>query len=217
MLALAIRGGVRHKFVDHTDELVTIELTRDGFKPFRCSWSIADAKRAGLAGRQNWRKFPRAMLRARVISEALRAYAPDLLGGAYVPGEVQQDGEPEEVIDAQIVEEEPPAHRDDAGVGDREMLEVLFAEQLEVALTSKTIAQSDGAAATLRGWLEADREKTLDDLFAAAWALIMPAAIDGAQAAKMARRLQTEDGQKGLRRSIYTKLRHIVERMQETP
>ena len=120
MLRVAIQGGVRVAYPDFTGERVTVELTRPDFEPFRCSWSIADAKRAGLAGRQNWRKYPRAMLRARAVAEALRAYAPDLLAGAYLPEELGQadtetppqarheaPSEPEGITDAQIVDPAP--------------------------------------------------------------------------------------------------------------
>ena len=51
---------------------------------------MEDAKRAGLGGKDNWRKYPKAMLRARCISGALRAWAPDAIGaGVYVEGEIE--------------------------------------------------------------------------------------------------------------------------------
>ena len=91
MLKVAIAGGVRVSYPDFTSERVTVELTRPGFEPFRCTWDLKMAKNAQLAGRQNYRKFPRAMLRARAVSEAVRAYCPDLLSGAYLPEELTPD------------------------------------------------------------------------------------------------------------------------------
>ena len=229
MLRVAIQGGVTVAYPDFGQDLVTVELRRPNFEPFRCSWSLDDAKRAGLAGRQNWRKYPRAMLRARAVAEALRAYAPDLLAGAYLPDELDQPPQSaqaaperaEDIIDADIVEpppqapQEPPASREGGAIGDREHLDALFGEQLERAIASKTLA--GGPAEQVREWLDLDRESTMSDLHASAWALIMPRTIDEAQARKMARRLGTDDGQAGLRRQIYQKLGPIVERMRESP
>jgi hypothetical protein len=45
-------------------------------------WTIEMAKRAGLVGKDNWKNYPRAMLRARCIAEGVRATYPAALGGA---------------------------------------------------------------------------------------------------------------------------------------
>jgi len=51
------------------------------------------AKQAGLGGKDNWSKYPRQMLRARVLSEGIRATFPGCNTGFYTPEEVQ-DFEP---------------------------------------------------------------------------------------------------------------------------
>ena len=56
--------------------------------PTTMSFSLDDAKQAGLAGGDNWRKFPAAMLRARALSAICRAVFPDLLLGVYDPDEL---------------------------------------------------------------------------------------------------------------------------------
>jgi hypothetical protein len=48
------------------------------------TFSMEDAKRQGLAGKDNWRKFPQNMLFARAISNAIRIYAPDVFNGTLV-------------------------------------------------------------------------------------------------------------------------------------
>ena len=53
------------------------------------TFSIEDAKQAGLTGNDNWRKFPSAMLRARALSAICRAVFPDLLLGVYDPEELE--------------------------------------------------------------------------------------------------------------------------------
>lgn len=57
-------------------------------------WSIEMARRAGLTGKDNWKNYPRAMLRARCIGEGVRAVYPAALGGALLVEEAQ-DLEPE--------------------------------------------------------------------------------------------------------------------------
>ena len=49
---------------------------------------MADAVTAGLAGGDNWRKHPKAMLRARALSAIARLVYPDLLLGVYDPDEL---------------------------------------------------------------------------------------------------------------------------------
>lgn len=49
----------------------------------RVVFTMADAKRMGLAGKDNWTKQPEDMLFARTITRAQRRYAPEALG-AYV-------------------------------------------------------------------------------------------------------------------------------------
>ncbi|MBA3690219.1 MAG: hypothetical protein H0W82_02260 [Actinobacteria bacterium] len=54
------------------------------------TWTIDDAKQAKLAGKDNWTKYPRAMLWARAMTEGGRTYCPGLFGGvrAYDPEEL---------------------------------------------------------------------------------------------------------------------------------
>jgi hypothetical protein len=56
--------------------------------PVVITWTLEDAKRAGVAGKGNWTKYPRQMLRARVISEGVRAVMPGVVVGIYTPEEV---------------------------------------------------------------------------------------------------------------------------------
>ena len=77
---------------------------------FVVEWDMEKAETAGLAGKDNWRKYAASMLKARAITEVIREGAPDVtLFIAYTPEElgatVTEDGEP---IDLQQVQQAAP-------------------------------------------------------------------------------------------------------------
>lgn len=77
---------------------------------FTVRWSHADAVKAGLAGKDNWVKYERSMLKARAITEVIREGAPDVtLVAAYTPEElganVNEEGEP---IQFEATPQRPP-------------------------------------------------------------------------------------------------------------
>lgn len=82
-LALAKRAGVRCQWSETTDQIATLHMSRGG-EEFVSTYTIAMAKRAGLAGRATWAKYPEAMLRARAITAGIRAFCPDVLGAGAV-------------------------------------------------------------------------------------------------------------------------------------
>ena len=53
----------------------------------RISWDMERARTAGMAGKDNWKKFPRQMLRSRTVSEGVRTVYPLATSGMYVPEE----------------------------------------------------------------------------------------------------------------------------------
>ena len=58
------------------------------------NWTLARATKAGLLGNDTWKKYPRQMLRSRVVSEGVRTVYPGATSGMYVPEEVQDFDEP---------------------------------------------------------------------------------------------------------------------------
>jgi len=65
-----------------SDKQVTVRITRgDGLTEAEATWTIGDAQRAGLAGKQVWQRYPRHMLRARALSEAASMACPDVALG----------------------------------------------------------------------------------------------------------------------------------------
>jgi hypothetical protein len=78
--------------VESTDQKATYETKRVGHpQPVRMSWTIDQAKQAGLvvAG-GTWTKHPAAMLRARCQSALVRAVYQDLLLGVYDADEARE-------------------------------------------------------------------------------------------------------------------------------
>ena len=90
MLARFQQSGGRVEWHDHTNEKVAATFSHPAGGSLRIDWDMARAKAAGLGGKDNWRSYPRQMLRARVISEGVRATFPAVLNGMYTPEEVQE-------------------------------------------------------------------------------------------------------------------------------
>lgn len=66
------------------------EVTRRGEQPQRRTFSIADAKRAGLAGKAGpWQQYPDRMLQLRARGFAIRDVFPDALRGVITAEEAQ--------------------------------------------------------------------------------------------------------------------------------
>ena len=113
MQSLAHRAGVTAEWVETTDTAAVVRLSRAGQAAREFAFREADARRAGLWGNAGpWTQYPRAMLIARCISAAIRAYCPDVLGGGpvYVPGEIPDDASTEAPSRARaITDREVPA------------------------------------------------------------------------------------------------------------
>lgn len=58
------------------------------------TWTIQEARSAGLAGKGNWKSYPRQMLQARATAELCRLVAPDALGGLAYSSEELADEQP---------------------------------------------------------------------------------------------------------------------------
>ena len=90
MAALCKRSPLCKAFrlVESTPTIATYEAERAGEGVTRMSFTMAEAIAAGVAGRDNWKKFPAAMLRARCIAAIARVVFPDLLLGVYEQDEI---------------------------------------------------------------------------------------------------------------------------------
>lgn len=94
LLHLVRRSGrYDYQVIEHSDERAEIEWYYLGKPQGRSAWTMADAKRAGVLNKQVWQRYPRQMLFARAVSEGVRTFCPDVMGGtpAYVPEELGAD------------------------------------------------------------------------------------------------------------------------------
>ena len=62
---------------------------RDSKQTQRVTWTLDDAKRARLAGKQNWQTYPRQMLIARASGELARNIFADVIGGMVATEELE--------------------------------------------------------------------------------------------------------------------------------
>ena len=89
MLARFQQAGGRVEWKEYTDEKVSGLFSHPQGGTLEVSWTLAKAKSIGIANKDNWRNYPRAMLRARVVSEGIRSVYPGCVVGVYTPEEVQ--------------------------------------------------------------------------------------------------------------------------------
>ena len=104
MLRDFLKSGGKVQWHDLNNTLADATFSHPSGGEVRISWDMNRATAAGLGGKDNWKKFPRQMLRARVVSEGVRTVCPMATSGMYVPEEVQ-DFEPAPVV----IENTPPA------------------------------------------------------------------------------------------------------------
>ncbi len=99
MLARFLAAGGRVEWHALTDERAEATFSHPQGGTVRLAWTLEDAKRAGLLDKRdsNWHKYPRAMLRARLISEGVRTVYPGVATGVYTPEEVMDLPEPAQV------------------------------------------------------------------------------------------------------------------------
>jgi hypothetical protein len=88
MLARFQQAGGKVEWHEYGHEAVSGTFTHPQGGSLKVSWTMQDATRAGLTGNPTWKKFPRQMLKARCISEAVRGIFPGVLSGLYAPEEV---------------------------------------------------------------------------------------------------------------------------------
>ena len=103
MLARFQQSGGKVDWKDYTDAKVTGVFSHPQAGSVTIQWTIEQAKAIGLTSKDTWKNYPRAMLRARCISEGVRTCFPGVAVGTYTVEEVQ-DMEPTNITPEHRVE-----------------------------------------------------------------------------------------------------------------
>jgi hypothetical protein len=113
----------------------------------RIDWDMARAKQAGLAGKDGgmYQKYPRAMLRSRVVSEGVRTVWPGATSGMYTP---------EEAHDIPEIRDVTPQRENEA---------------VQAAVDTHTALTAEERAEHLKAIKESKDQAGLASAFAAAW------------------------------------------------
>lgn len=89
ILARFQQAGGKVRWGKLTDQEVSGTFSHPQGGEATITWTFEAAKKIGLTGKDNWQKYPRAMLRARVVSEGVRTVYPGVVVGVYTPEEAQ--------------------------------------------------------------------------------------------------------------------------------
>lgn len=154
MRSLVLRAGHEIRFPTLTDDTVVCEGRRAGSESWTTiKWTMKDAQRVGLAGKQVWKHYPRQMLAARATAELCRLLFPDALGGVTLTTEEVTDEAAPVAATVTITREAKPALSPDPEpvdepepepepVVDTETGEIVDAEVVEEAEPEPTITDA---------------------------------------------------------------------------
>ena len=100
LMSLMIRrAGHSIEIVETSDKVCVLKGTRkDNADTCTCKFTIEDAIKAGITGNDVWKKYAEDMLYARALSRLARRLYADVIGGAYIEGEISEPVEPESTI-----------------------------------------------------------------------------------------------------------------------
>ena len=88
MGAMIWDAGHAYNIDESTSEACQITFTRSNGQTYTHRFTIEDAAKAGLARKDNWQKYAKAMLFNRCMSAGGRAFMPDVIRKMYTPEEL---------------------------------------------------------------------------------------------------------------------------------
>jgi hypothetical protein len=110
LIATLVKNDPRYDYkVTHCgNDYATLDWYEVGKKIGVSSFTMDEAKNAGLAKKDNWRNYASDMLFARALTRGARRYAPGIFGGApvYVPEELGAETDTDGYIEGEIVQEQ---------------------------------------------------------------------------------------------------------------
>lgn len=89
MLARFMQNGGKVEWHALTDQKAEATFSHPQGGSVRLDWTLDRAKQAGLLSNPTWQKYPRPMLRSRLISEGVRTVSPGIVQGVYTPDEIE--------------------------------------------------------------------------------------------------------------------------------
>lgn len=99
-------GKYEYKITEHTDQTCSVlfyQRINDELKSLgtAVTYTYADATKAGLTGKDNWKKYPKDMLFAACIRQGARRYCADILRGVTAEADTANDID----VDARVMDE----------------------------------------------------------------------------------------------------------------
>lgn len=92
MLALVKSSGLLENIhIDSTDTRCNVIIKRVGNVEQEVTFTLDDAKKMSLSGKDGWQKQPKTMLKWRAVTAAIREVFPDVISGLYTPEELDTD------------------------------------------------------------------------------------------------------------------------------
>lgn len=116
---LLIKGGVKITIIESTTQICTLKFEREGYPIINVSFSMVDAKRAGLIKEDSgYMKYPEEMLYWRAMAKGGRRIGSDLMLGVYAREEIEGDDAiidvtPTEKKDSSVKKFDPKNHKPD--------------------------------------------------------------------------------------------------------
>jgi hypothetical protein len=175
-LGLFHREGGKSKWLQIDTDQARLQLIAPWMsEPHVSAFSIEDAKRADLMSNPTWKKYPKAMLRSRAITQGLKdigflagagVYAPGEIGGAITidaqTGEVIPGEQPEPILKGKdhtplggVVEALPDADRKALESIATAITTLVNAEDMPNALTAWEVLDNDDKVAV---WAMLDKD-----------------------------------------------------------
>lgn len=146
MLRDFITGGGKIEWHTLDDTCADATFSHPSGGSARISWDAKRVAQAQLGDNAMHKKYPRQMLRARVVSEGVRTIFPGATGGLYVPEEVQTFDEPaERPATIQETEAREPDPREPAP---REKLDGKYTSKSVLTAAIRELALKLGKAGT---------------------------------------------------------------------
>lgn len=88
MMSKVLRAGVKVQWILETDREASVKFSGLGRPEYTATFTMDEAVKAGLTGKDVWKKYPKNMLRWRAFTNGARLFCPDIIQGLYMMEEI---------------------------------------------------------------------------------------------------------------------------------